>query len=79
MPQDSAIGRSAGAMLDIARTVAFALGIALTIATLSGLLPGLTDPEGRTFGLFRLNSYQNLLHTVSALWAFCAAFVPLLG
>jgi hypothetical protein len=75
MPQDSAIRQRAGAKLDIARTVAFALGIALAVATLSGLLPGLTDAEGRTFGLFRLNTYQNLLHTFSALWAFCAAYI----
>jgi hypothetical protein len=66
---------ASGAKLDIPRTVALALGIALTIATLSGLVPGLTDASGRTFGLFRLNAYQNLLHTVSALWAFSAAYV----
>jgi hypothetical protein len=52
-----------------------ALGIALTIATLSGLIPGLADVSGRTFGLFKLNAYQNLLHTVSALWAFSAAYL----
>ena len=57
------------------RAVALALGVALTIATLSGLVPGLTDASGRTFGLFKLNAYQNLLHTVSALWAFSAAYL----
>jgi len=36
------------------RAVAVALGIALAIATLSGLIPGLADASGRTFGLFRL-------------------------
>src|ERR1700758_3254232 len=61
--------------LDTPRAVALALGIALTIATLSGLVPGLTDASGRTFGLFKLNTYQNLLHTVSALWAFSAAYL----
>ena len=52
-----------------------ALGVGLTIATLSGLMPGLADASGRTFGFFRLNAYQNLLHTVSALWAFSAAYI----
>jgi len=63
------------AKLDMPRAVALALGVALTIATLSGLVPGLTDASGRTFGLFKLNAYQNLLHTVSALWAFSAAYL----
>ena len=64
-----------GMTLDVARTVAVALGVALTVAALCGLVPGLTDASGRTFGLFKLNAYQNLLHTVSALWAFSAAFI----
>jgi hypothetical protein len=61
--------------LDRARTVAVALGVALAVAALCGLVPGLTDASGRTLGLFNLNAYQNLLHTVSALWAFSAAFI----
>jgi hypothetical protein len=61
--------------LDMARSVAVALGAALAIATLCGLVPGLADASGRTFGLFKLNAYQNLLHTVSALWAFSAAYI----
>jgi hypothetical protein len=61
--------------LDVARTVAVALGVALAVAALCGLVPGLTDASGRTFGLFKLNTYQNLLHTASALWAFSAAYI----
>jgi hypothetical protein len=34
--------------LDTARAVALALGVALAIATLSGLVPGLTDASGRS-------------------------------
>lgn len=66
---------ASGMKLDIPRAVALALGIALAIAALGGLVPGLTDASGRTFGLFKLNAYQNLLHTVSALWAFSAAYI----
>jgi hypothetical protein len=61
--------------LDGPRIVALALGVGLTIATISGLVPGLTDDQGRTFGLFKLNAYQNLLHTASAAWAFTAVAV----
>jgi hypothetical protein len=66
---------ASGTKLDIPRAVALALGIALAIAAVGGLVPGLTDASGRTFGLFKLNAYQNLLHTVSALWAFSAAYI----
>jgi Domain of unknown function (DUF4383) len=66
---------ASGTKLDFPRAVALALGMALAIATISGLVPGLTDASGRTFGLFKLNAYQNLLHTVSALWAFSAAYI----
>lgn len=66
---------ASGMKLDIPRAVALALGIALAIAAVGGLVPGLTDASGRTFGLFKLNAYQNLLHTVSALWAFSAAYI----
>ena len=61
--------------LDGPRIVAIALGVGLTIATISGLVPGLTDDQGRTFGLFKLNAYQNLLHTASAAWAFTAVTI----
>jgi hypothetical protein len=64
-----------GVTLDVARTVTVALGVVLTVAALCGVVPGLTDASGRTFGIFKLNAYQNLLHTVSALWAFSAAYV----
>src|SRR5579871_1201834 len=64
-----------GMKLGTARAVATALGVALAIAAVSGVVPGLTDASGRTFGLFKLNAYQNLLHTFSALWAFSAACV----
>jgi hypothetical protein len=57
----------------------FELGIALTIATLTGLVPGLTDASGRIFSLFKLNAYQHLLHAVSDFWALSAASLRVFG
>lgn len=64
-----------GTGIDTARILTLLLGGALVLATVSGLVPGLADDQGRTFGLFKLNTYQNLLHTASALWAFIAVYL----
>ena len=36
-------------------------------------VPGLTDEEGRAFGIFALDIYDDALHAASALWALVAA------
>ena len=36
-------------------------------------VPGLTDEEGRAFGIFALDVYDDALHAASALWALVAA------
>ena len=38
-------------------------------------VPGLTDSEGRAFGVFALDIYDDALHVASALWAGIAAAV----
>ncbi len=38
-------------------------------------IPGLTDSEGRAFGIFALDLYDDLLHVASALWALAAALI----
>jgi hypothetical protein len=48
--------------------------ILLVVAGLN-YVPGLTDEQGRAFGIFALDIYDDLLHLVSALWAGIAAFV----
>lgn len=36
-------------------------------------IPGLTDEEGRAFGIFALDLFDDALHVASALWALAAA------
>jgi hypothetical protein len=38
-------------------------------------VPSFVDPEGRLFGLFTLDLYDNSLHAASGLWAGVAALV----
>ena len=46
--------------------------ILLSAASLN-YVPRLTDAEGRAFGVFALDIYDDLLHIASALWAGIAA------
>lgn len=56
-----------------------ALGYAVILALVASLnylpVPGLVDAEGRTFGIFALDIYDDALHLVSALWALAAALL----
>ncbi|CAN1556362.1 hypothetical protein MCELHM10_02411 [Paracoccaceae bacterium] len=58
-----------------------ALGYAVILTLVASLnylpIPGIVDAEGRTFGLFALDIYDDALHLVSALWALAAALVSL--
>jgi hypothetical protein len=56
------------------RWIAVAYAIALTIAGLTNYIPGLTDAQGRAFGIFALDIYDDLLHFASAAWAAIAAW-----
>ena len=56
-----------------------ALGYAVILALVAALnylpIPGLVDDQGRTFGIFALDIYDDALHLVSALWALAAALI----
>lgn len=55
--------------------LAYAVVLAL-VASLNYLpIPGLVDAEGRTFGIFALDIYDDALHLASALWALAAALI----
>ena len=57
------------------RWIAVAYAVALGLATSLNYIPGLTDAQGRVFGIFALDIYDDLLHFASATWAACAAWV----
>lgn len=59
------------------RKTAFAFAVILAlVASLNYLpIPGLVDAEGRTFGIFALDIYDDALHLASALWALAAAVI----
>ena len=59
--------------MDRIRWIAAGFAIALAVVTTLSYIPGLTDAQGRTFGLFKLNLYNDILHTSSAIWAAIAA------
>ena len=56
-----------------------ALAYAAILAMVASLnylpIPGIVDDQGRTFGIFALDVYDDALHLVSALWALGAALV----
>jgi len=57
------------------RIVAFGYFGALMIAASLNYIPGLTDDQGRAFGIFALDIFDDSLHVASALWALAAAMI----
>ncbi len=57
------------------RWISLGYMVALLFAAALNYIPGLTDSEGRAFGIFALDIFDDLLHVASALWAGIAAFV----
>lgn len=57
------------------RLIAGLYALALLGAAALNYIPGLTDEEGRAFGIFALDIYDDSLHLLSALWAAIAAWL----
>lgn len=55
------------------RGTALVYMLVLLAAAALNYVPGLTDAEGRAFGVFALDLYDDLLHLASALWAGASA------
>lgn len=55
------------------RRVAAAYAVVLGVVALLNQVPGLADADGRVFGVFALDLYDDLLHGASAIWAATAA------
>lgn len=56
------------------RRIALVYAVILAAVTSLNYIPGLTDAQGRAFGIFALDIYDDALHFASALWAAIAAF-----
>lgn len=61
--------------MDRLRIIAAAYAVTLALVTLLNYIPGLTDTQGRAFGIFALDIYDDALHFGSATWAAIAALV----
>src|SRR5688572_10542132 len=57
------------------RVTALVYMIVLLAAASLNYIPGLTDAEGRAFGVFALDIFDDALHVASALWAGISAAV----
>ena len=57
------------------RVIAVVYMLILLAAASLNYIPGLTDAEGRAFGVFALDIYDDLLHVASAIWAGVSAAV----
>jgi hypothetical protein len=56
------------------RLIAAVYAVLFAVVTSLNYIPGLTDAQGRTFGLFALDVFDDLLHAASGLWAALAAW-----
>jgi hypothetical protein len=54
------------------RKISFGYFVALVFAAALNYIPGLTDENGLSFGIFALDIYDDALHIASALWALIA-------
>lgn len=61
--------------MDIIRRIAAGYAVVLGIVTVLNYIPGLTDAQGRAFGVFALDIYDDALHLGSALWAAVSAYL----
>jgi hypothetical protein len=61
--------------MSILRWISVGYLFVLLSAAALNYVPGLTDEQGRSFGIFALDIFDDLLHAGSALWAGIAAFI----
>src|SRR4030095_16331988 len=66
-------GFERGVRVSILRRTAFVYMLILLAAASLNYIPGLTDAQGRAFGVFALDTFDDALHGASAIWAGPAA------
>ncbi len=60
--------------MNLFRLIAAGYAVSLLVAAALNYIPGLTDAQGRAFGIFALDIYDDALHLASAAWAAAAAW-----
>ncbi len=60
--------------MGILRKIALVYMVILWAAASLNYIPGLTDSQGRAFGVFALDVFDDALHVASGLWAGLAAY-----
>lgn len=61
--------------MTLIRIICLGYFVALLGAASLNYIPGLTDDQGRSFGIFALDIYDDALHLGSAMWALAAALL----
>ena len=61
--------------MTLLRWISYGYMGALFFAAALNYIPGLTDDQGRSFGIFALDIYDDMLHLGSGLWAGIAAYI----
>lgn len=61
--------------MNLLRLIAAGYAVALTGAALLNYIPGVADAQGRAFGIFALDIYDDALHLGSAIWAGVSAWL----
>ncbi|MFC4668315.1 DUF4383 domain-containing protein [Seohaeicola nanhaiensis] len=61
--------------MSILQKITLGYFVALMGAASLNYIPGLTDDQGRAFGIFALDIFDDALHVASALWALAAALI----
>ena len=59
--------------MTILQKITLGYAVVLLGAAALNYVPGVTDADGRAFGIFALDLFDDALHLVSALWALAAA------
>ena len=57
------------------RYICYGYTFSLLVAAALNYIPSLTDAEGRAFGIFALDIFDNSLHFFSAIWALIAGIM----
>lgn len=59
--------------ISLLNKICYGFAAFLLFAAATNYIPGFTDKNGLVFGIFNLDIYKDMLHVLSAIWAFLSA------